>query len=174
MRGFSSVLIALAAGVVAGSCGAGARTVSDRNDPTLPHAVIGTPGWEYVRVSLGDFDGDGVAERAVLLARVALRNGEPVWDDWNVWQVYVEEPTGERTYVYSGPVQLGQLEPSVTMPDETGRSTIVLVEHTPQSVMMLEVDYDGPGNARLLSLAERTIDATRHFNPPEASGTTRR
>lgn len=148
------------------ACGSGPRVVTDRIDPTLPHAVIGSPGWEYARVASGDLDGDGVEEHAVILARVTLRDGQPVWDDWNVWQVFVEEPTGERTYVYSGPVQLGMLEPSLTEPDGSGRRSFVLVEHTPYAVAMYEVAYEGPGRARLLALAERTIDRTRPFASP--------
>ncbi|HVK37675.1 MAG TPA: hypothetical protein VNA88_04270 [Candidatus Kapabacteria bacterium] len=170
----SSALLVMITGAALGACGTGARAVIDRNDATLPRAVIGSPGWEYARIASGDFDGDGVAERAVLLARVTLRNGEPVWEDWNVWQVYVEESTGERTYVYSAPVQLGQLEPTVTIPDAAGRSSIVLVEHTPQSVAMYEVVYGGPGDARLMAIAERTVNAGAGFVAPEGVGTSRR
>jgi hypothetical protein len=174
MRRFSRALLVLSMGYVVGACGSGARAVSDRNDPTLPRAVIGTAGWEYVRAASGDFDGDGVSERAVLLAKVTLRNGEPLWEDWNVWQMYIEEPTGERTYVYNAPVQLGHLEPTVTDPDGSGRQSVVMVEHTPQSVTMYEVDYGGPNDARLLSVATRSVDTRARFVAPDAVGTTRR
>jgi hypothetical protein len=174
MRRTAVLLLAFSTGALINACGSGAQTVTDRHDPTLPHAVIGSPGWEYVRVGSGDFDGDGTAERAVMLARVTLRNGEPLWDDWNVWQLYIEEPTGERTYVYSGPVQLGHLEPTISQANEQGRRTVVLVEHTPQSVTMYEVDYDGPGDARLMSIAARTVDAAQGFAAPETTGSSRR
>jgi hypothetical protein len=172
MRRIASALLAVAAGILMSACGSGARLVADRYDPTLPRATIGTPGWEYARVGSGDFDGDGTLERAVLLARVHLRNGQPVWDDWNVWQMYVEEPTGERTYFFSSPIQLGNLEPTISEPDADGRRTVVMVEHTPQSVVMYELDYDGPGSARLMAIAERTVDASQAFVAPgtESSG----
>lgn len=171
MRGIAAALVGAA---LIGGCAAGPRLVVDRMDETLPHASIGTPGWDYARVASADLDGDGVIERAVVIARVSVKDGEPVWDDWNVWQVYVEEPTGERTYIYSGPVQLGLLEPYLTVPNEYGRRAITIVEHAPHSVTLYDVVYDGPNNARLFAAAERIVDPASGFKIPSVSNAPRR
>src|SRR5687767_5664344 len=101
MHRTTSALIAFTIGIIALSvghtaCGSAARVVTDRVDPTIQRAAVGTPGWEYSRTASGDFDGDGVVEKAAIIARVARVNNELVWEDWNVWQMYIEEPTGER------------------------------------------------------------------------------
>lgn len=78
-----------------------------------------------------------------------------MWDDAQVWQVYVEEPGGGRTYVYSRSVQLGHLEVAVTPAEGDRARGLIITERTPHALAVYEVSYGGRGDAR----------ATRRMQP---------
>src|SRR5690606_19634901 len=97
-----------------------------------------------------DLDGDGREEQIVVLAAVELvRDGgefpgidDFAWDDGQPWQVYVEEPGGQRTYLFSQFVQLGTVEALVD-PDA---ARIWIVVQTGAGLDVYEVIYEGPGD----------------------------
>jgi hypothetical protein len=82
----------------------------DLTDPKYPAAVAGDDRYEYHKSGERDLDGDGVAETVHVIAQAVKDESGYQWDDGEPWHVYVEEPSGERTYLYSGWVQLGTLE----------------------------------------------------------------
>jgi len=125
-------------------------------DPEIPGAVAGEGGWEYVRSSSADLDGDGVEERVVLTARAALVRGRPAWDDGQPWQVYVEAADGTRTYVYSRRLQIGTLTARVGHAGAGDPAPLYLLEHLPDSLSLYEVVYQGPGR---VEVRERFRDA---------------
>ncbi|MBI2873772.1 MAG: hypothetical protein HYY09_01665 [Firmicutes bacterium] len=65
-----------------------------------------------------DLDRDGVIETLHLVAEVSkldphlkgLNQDDFIWDDGQPWQVYIEEPTGEQTRIYSRFVQHGWVD----------------------------------------------------------------
>lgn len=113
-------------------------------DSTIAPAVAGEGGWDYQQSTEVDLTGDGRPERIVLTARVEMVRGRPAWDDGQPWQVYVESQDGTRTYVYAQRLQLGTLTMRVSRGEERP-STIVLLEHLPDRLRVLEATYGGPG-----------------------------
>lgn len=169
-------LLALALGVVLTShaCGGdapaprmgGEETRADTTAPVpsvqpidslIAPAVAGEDGWNYHQSSEVDLTGDGLLERVVITARVELYRGRPAWDDGQPWQVYVESPEGERTYVYAQRLQLGTLTMRVTRGDTTA-PTVVLLEHLPDRLRVLEATYAGPGAVSVTVGFERDLD----------------
>src|SRR5688572_2728651 len=70
-------------------------------DTGIPAAQAGQPGWVYTQRAQADFDADGQVETAVLISDVTLdKGGAPLWEDGHRWQLYIEEPGGERTYLF--------------------------------------------------------------------------
>lgn len=126
-------------------------------DSAIAPAVAGADGWFYHKHAEADLDGDGSTERVVLTARVDLYRGRPAWDDGQPWQVYIEAPDGQRTYVYAQRLQLGTLEMRVTSPDD-GTPAIVLLEHLPDRVSVYEASYQAPGRATVVTGFQRTVD----------------
>ena len=136
-----------------------------RVDSSIPLAVGGDPGWEYQRTAEVDLDGDGVIERAALIAQVLLYRGRPLWEDGHVWQVYVEESDGVRTYIYARFVPNGTVKACLTEPAEQKNSMIILIERTPERLSTYEILYSGPGQAQV-------IDSIRECAPQrEFTGT---
>lgn len=136
-------------------------------DPALPTAVAGQPEWEYQREATGDFDGDGATERAMLIAHVQLAaDGRPVWDDRQPWQLYIEEPDTSRTYVYARSVQLGRVEAIVTQAASDQLPTIVLIEQTPQQLIMYEITYRDVQQVEVNELVRRSLDANGFAGTP--------
>ncbi|MEW8977878.1 MAG: hypothetical protein AB2385_05685 [Symbiobacterium sp.] len=86
--------------------------VVDLVNPNFPPAVGGEPGWEYHQVLTADLDRDGVDERVSVTTNAFwMRDRKEFgWDDGHPWHVYVEEPDGTRTYLFSNWVQLGMLD----------------------------------------------------------------
>ena len=86
--------------------------VVDLINPNYPPAVGGEPGWEYHQTLTADLDGDGVDERVSVTTNAFWMPDEKEfgWDDGHPWHVYVEEPDGTRTYLFSNWVQLGRLD----------------------------------------------------------------
>jgi hypothetical protein len=113
-------------------------------DSTISPAVAGEEGWHYQQSADVDLTGDGDLERVVLTARVELYRGRPAWDDGQPWQVYVEDRSGTRTYVYAQRLQLGTLTMRVTR-GEVDPPVVVLLEHLPDRIRVVEASYMGPG-----------------------------
>lgn len=121
-------------------------------------------GYGFARWFYWDVDGDNQLERIVRLARIdtetaysgteawpvtspssPVDNGvEPaqgIWDDGQPWQVYIEEQTGEVTYVFADYVQLTQ--PAFVLRKTDPRLTIVLPRE--DLTRILDCTYRGPG-----------------------------
>lgn len=96
-------------------------------------------------------------EQAFLIANAAIVNGEPLWDDGQVWQVYIEEATGERTYVFVRFVQLGMVEAKTTEVKAGQAPTILLIEQWPSLFHVYEVQYRGPQAVQVVELVQRAI-----------------
>lgn len=133
-------------------------------DPTLPTAIAGHPEWEYQRETTADFDGDGIEERAMLIARVqVLDDGRPVWDDSQPWQLYIEEPDNSRTYVYARNVHLGRVEAILTQAKPGQLPSIVLIEQTPQQLSINEITYRGGQQVEVDELVRRSLNPADGF-----------
>lgn len=126
-------------------------------DSTIPPAVGGVAGWNYQERATADLTGDSLPEQVVLTARVELYRGRPAWDDGQPWQVYVETADGGRTYLYAQRLQLGTLTMRVTRGDSARRSSIVLIEHLPDRLRILEARDTGSGLAVVVRF-ERELD----------------
>jgi hypothetical protein len=135
-------------------------------DSTIAPAVAGQDGWHYQQSADVDLTGDGQLERVVLTARVELYRGRPAWDDGQPWQVYVESQDGTRTYVYARRLQLGTLTMRVT-PNETDTPAIVLLEHLPDRLRVLEASYRGPGVVSVAVEYERDLDPGGELASPQ-------
>ena len=121
-------------------------------------AVAGEDGWMYSRAATADLDGDGADERVVVMARAETREGRPLWDDGQPWQVYVEEPDGRRTHLYARYVQLGSVIMRVGLGEGDTRPSIVIVEHVPDRIALYELRYHGPGRTEAVHRYERMLD----------------
>ena len=127
-------------------------------DSTVPTARLGEGGWQYGRSSETDVDGDGEPERIVVSARAEVRNGQPLWDDGQPWQVYVQEASGELTVLFARYVQLGTVEARVTLAEEGQRPTVLILEHLPDALILHEIEYRGPGDVQVRERMERRLD----------------
>jgi hypothetical protein len=107
-------------------------------DSTIPPAIAGQGGWNYVESATADVMGDTVQERIVLTARVELHNSRPAWDDGQPWQVYVESQDGRRIYLYALRLQLGTLTMRVTRADSGRKASVLLLAHLPEWLRVLE------------------------------------
>jgi hypothetical protein len=126
-------------------------------DSTIPLAIAGQDGWNYVESATANVMGDSVPERIVLTARVALYRGRPAWDDGQPWQVYVESQDGRRTYLYAQRLQLGTLTMRVTRADSGRKATVLLIEHLPDRLRVLEARAAGR-DLSVTPLIERELD----------------
>ena len=133
--------------------------VVDLFDEAYPKAVAGQKGWGFKKTSTVDLNGDGVKEKIFLIANVSLYRGKPVWDDGQTWQVYVQEPNGRRTYVYSRFVQLGDVEVLTTSAESEKGNAILILERTPHAFSVYEVHYRGYESFRAVQLISREIDS---------------
>ncbi len=141
--------------------------VSDLIDPDIPPAVAGEAGWDYMRIAEVDLTGDGEPELAVLTARVEIYRGQPAWDDGQPWQVYVEDVSGHRTYLYARRLQLGQLTMRVTAPEDGSHPSIVLIEHLPDRLAIYESVYTAPNSVITYDRFTRTVDPRGDTASPE-------
>lgn len=134
-------------------------------DSTIPAAIAGEGGWNYQRSASVDLRGDGLPERVVLTARVELVRGRPAWDDGQPWQVYVETSDHARTYLYAQRLQLGSIDMRVTRGDTSQQGTVLLIEHLPERLRILEVVDTGSGPTVALRL-ERELDPRGELSSP--------
>jgi len=132
----------------------------------VPDVAQGEPGWEFVQIARGDFDGDSTPERAVLLADVRRYQGSYAWEDGHRWNLYVEEPDGTRTRVYGRFLPTGMLEALLARADSTAPPSIVLVERSPFAVGVYEVLYRGPGEVRAVPRLVRSREPGSGFIEP--------
>lgn len=135
-----------------------ARVMAELVHAQATRAAVGTAGWEYVRDARVDLNGDGRAERVVVIAHVPLRGGEPLWDDGQEWNVYVESPDGARTYLLARMVQLGTVETLVAPAAEGGGRPVSIVVRSPTSLAIYDVRYSGPERFTVERVAQREID----------------
>lgn len=135
-------------------------------DPAQAPAVAGADGWMYHRTAETDLDGDGQSERIVVMARAEVRDGRPLWDDGQPWQVYVEEPDGERTHVYARFVQLGAVTMRLGLAEDGRSASIVVLEHVPHRMAMYELEYRGPGQVEIVHRYERMLDPAGEVASP--------
>jgi hypothetical protein len=138
-------------------------SIGGLTDTSIVQAEAGAKGWMYEQRVMVDFDADGQMETAVLISDVTLdAGGKPLWEDGHRWQVYVDEPTGERTYVYRQFLPNGSLTADVVR-RESGTRTLLLEARTPQSISVYEVKYSGPGRIVLMNVIERAIEGAGTF-----------
>ena len=135
-------------------------------DSAVTTAPLGEDGWQYGRSSEVDVDGDGERERVVVAARAEVRGGQPLWDDGQPWQVYVEEESGERTVLYARYVQLGTLIARVTFAEENEVATVLILEHLPDAMTIYEIEYRGPGQVVMTERTERRLDPVGDLASP--------
>lgn len=134
------------------------------SDTAIPRAEAGEQGWMYSQRAQADFDADGQIETAVLLSDVTLNNGgAPLWEDGHRWQVYIEEPTGERTYIYRKFLPRGKLTAEVVR-RESGTRTLLLIAQTPDHIGIFEVKYSGPQRIVLMNGLERPVESGGTFS----------
>jgi hypothetical protein len=126
-------------------------------DSTISPAVAGEEGWQYQQTADVDLTGDGHLEHVVLTARVELYRGRPAWDDGQPWQVYVEDRSGTRTYLYAQRLQLGTLTLRVTR-GEGDPPVVVLLEHLPDRMRVVEASYMGPGRVSVAVRYQADLD----------------
>jgi hypothetical protein len=132
--------------------------VEDLIDTSIAPAIAGAGGWNYRQTSDADLTGDGRDERVVLTARVELVRGRPAWDDGQPWQVYVEHVDSSRTYLYAQRLQLGTLTLRVTRADSAARPAILLIEHLPDRLRVIELVMTDAARPAIASLFERALD----------------
>ena len=131
---------------------------ADLIDENYPSAAAGDDGYEYHQTATGDLNGDGVEETVHVIARAVKDGSGYSWDDGSPWHVYVDEPTGERTYVHSGWVQLGVLEVAVIARNGPGAN--LLIQHEGGAGYILYcAEYGGPGRARGTEIAEFAVNS---------------
>ncbi len=137
-------------------------------DSTIPPAIAGADGWNFQQSAEADLDGDGAPERVVLTARVEMYRGRPAWDDGQPWQVYVESAQGVRTYLYGQRLQLGSLTMRIAHPEPGQRASIVLLEHLPDRLRVIEASYPAVGDALSTTVRfERTLDPRGDLASPQ-------
>jgi hypothetical protein len=125
-----------------------------------PPAVAGDEGYQYHQVLKADLDKDGTDETAHLIASVQkVRRDEWAWDDGHAWHVYVDEPDGHRTYLFSDWIQFGTLDVHLISP---GESTLALQHDSANGFGLYCVRYLGPGRVESAKVADYTPSG-RHF-----------
>jgi hypothetical protein len=136
-------------------------------DAAIPYAAAGQAGWEYHQEAVVDLDGDAAPERLVVIANASMHDGQPSWDDAHIWQVYIQEPGGERTYIFSRWVQLGPLDVRLTRADGTRSPTILIVERGPHLLGAYEIRYGGPADAHVVQRVQWGTDPSPWNRGPE-------
>lgn len=163
MRQTSLLLLTLLTGGCRLSDAQPDASIGGLTDTAIPEAESGEQGWTYTQKASADFDADGQMETAVLISDVSVdARGVPLWEDGHRWQVYVQEPTGERTYVYRQFLPNGKLTADVVR-RESGTRTVMLEARTPDAIRVYEVRYSGPQRIVLMNSIERPIERSGTF-----------
>lgn len=136
-------------------------------DTTHTPAVAGAEGWNYQQSATADLDGDGKSERVVMMARVEMMRGRPLWDDGQPWQVYVESEDKKRTYMYARYVQLGTLQLRLSVADSARSRKIVILEHLPDRLAIYEGSYTGPNQLTTRTAYEQILDPVGDIASPK-------
>lgn len=136
-------------------------------DSSVSVSPIGTELWQFGRSSMVDVDGDGEPERVVVAARAEVVRGQPLWDDGQPWQVYVQESTGEMTLLFARYVQLGSVTARVTLEEPGLPTAVFIIEHLPDGITLYEIEYRGPGDASVRSHLHRRLDPIGDLASPE-------
>ena len=123
----------------------------DLVDPDLPRAQAGDRGYGYHLVAEDDLDGDGVKETAHVIAQLTKDpDGKYSGDFEPRYHIYVDEPSGERTYVFSGFVWGGRLEVDVSPGD---RHVFVIQYEGASAFEVYCAEYLGPGKVMSMKIA---------------------
>ena len=153
-----SVARALLATLALGACARAPDTRREPNpleappiDSTRVRSADEPSTWGYRRALDADLDGDRREEQLVIASDVVLgAGGTPLWEDGHRWAVYVEAPVG-RTLLYAAFVPNGFVEAAALAPSDTRVRRVLVQERTPAMLRALEVEYEGPGAAKLRS-----------------------
>lgn len=122
-----------------------------------PSAVAGDEGWDYHRMLTADLNGDGRDETVHVIANAGRYGPGPddySWDDGHIWNVYIEDADGQKTDVFRGWVQLGQLRVRSLDPysDDGTRGLALLLEEG-AGITLYRVVYAAPGELTTTKLA---------------------
>ncbi len=139
----------------------------DLVDPGVPSGVAGDGKWGWYRSAEVDLNGDGQAERVVLMARVETVGGRPAWDDGQPWRVYVEASDGTRTDVYARRLQLATLTMRVALEEQERPASILLLEHSADRLSVYEAVYLAPGEVQTTLRFERDLDPRGELASPQ-------
>jgi hypothetical protein len=130
-------------------------------------AAAGDQGYEYHQVLKSDLDRDGTDETAHLIASLKKVGEDDYghdeddygWEDGHAWHLYVEEPDGHRTYLFSDWVQFGTLDVHLISPSD---STLAIQHDSANAFGLYCAEYLGPGKVRSTELAGYTPSG-HHF-----------
>lgn len=170
------LFIAMATSVVAASCNSSDgdndnHAIRDALPVDTVNAGLETVlGWRHRAALDADLNGDGRAERLVVVSDVSLMDsGEPLWEDGHRWGVYVEDST-HRTLLYSRFLPHGVAEVAVGATDADGSRDVLILERTPQHSRSIVLRYQRPGSARPVSDAnyplEQWLPSLTSIRPP--------
>lgn len=132
-----------------------------------PPAVAGSDGWQYVKMSEADIDGDGVEEKLYVTTSAFWTPGGWGWDDGHPWHVYVEESDGTRTYLFSNWVQLGQLRVMLSSePGDKGPKDVLIEQVGGHGLILYRASYQGPGKHAAEHLVSLPIAGFTGYTDP--------
>lgn len=133
-------------------------------DPAYPPSIA-DESWQYRQSVAFDLDGDGATETVWVIARAGWNGRSFDFDDGQPWQVYVEEPDGKRTYIYSGWVQMGVLQVGVS--EDGGKPSVVILQNEALTFALYRVSYGGPGVQKAERIGQAGVNrpTTPHFPP---------
>lgn len=129
-------------------------------------AVAGDEGFDYHQIAELDLDGDQIEETAHLLASVEKTEAHGyLWEDGHEWHLYIEEPDGQRTSIFSGWVQFGTLDVHVVEAAD-GEIGLALQHDSANYFALYCARYLGPGEIRSVRVADYT-PSPQHFSRAE-------
>lgn len=81
-------------------------------------------------------------------------------------QVYLEEDDGVRPYLYANRLQLGTLTTRIGLGETLRPPSVILLEHLPDRLRLLELEYGGPSAVAARELFSRRLDPTGELASP--------